>query len=599
MSGEPIPDYGSGYRFTSELEAWRYAFANRIDMTQGAPRRSTLFRRIADTLLPGCFEWHEWTNRIIDALCEPGSSGLIGAPGCSNSCKTYNIVNFSVVWWLCQPTHSSVTLVSTTVKSLRRRGWAEVQKAYEKLNWDFLKGNFVDSRLIWQAIKGNDKNALIGRAVEEGSLPKVADDIKGVHTRRQMVIIDEATSVPDAIYEAAANLFSYPTEFIMVCIGNPRSRLDAFGRFCEPSAGWTSVSVDTDEWEAKPFQPCGGRKPTVIRFDAEKSPNIVEDRIVSRHLPRKIEVTNARNFSGGQSPHYWMNFRGFWAPEGLVKTVFTESAIVKFNGFGKHQFDGNSFQIIGAFDPAYGGDRACLRFAKLGTLTVETDPMNPMSSTWGIELLPPIILPINPHSKNPVHYQLAEQLRRECEKVTTAPGIYDSCPPENLGVDDSGEGGLCDILYRTWSPRIIRIEFGSAASEEPCSLEDIRPACEVYRNKRAEMFFRARGVLDSGQLKGIDQETAIELTTLEFDDSKERIVLTSKKDYKTKFNKSPDLADTVAMLIEVARRKGFRIAAIGETAKTIQQSSEVFAAQQIMFENADYSEEEFETETPI
>jgi hypothetical protein len=106
-------------------------------------------------------------------------------------------------------------------------------------------------------------------------------------------------------------------------------------------------------------------------------------------------------------------------------------------------------------------------------------------------------------------------------------------------------------------------------------------------------------VLDSGQLKGIDQETAIELTTLEFDDSKEKIVLTAKKDYKAKFNKSPDLADTVAMLIEVARRKGFRIAAIGETAKTIQESSDVFTAQQVMFENADYSEEELETETPI
>ncbi len=557
------------------------------------PRRPKLFQRVADGIMPGHFEWHPWTSRVVDTLSEVTLRGegkatrLAAFPGCSNSAKTFNVIGYACAWWLCKPDESSVTLVSTTVKSLRRRGWAEVQRCYDRLysdgGWSELAGNFVDSRLLWQHRLGDDKHAIIGRAVEEGSVHKVADDIKGVHTRRQMVIIDEATSVPEAIYEACANLYSYPEEFLLVCIGNPRNKLDAFGRFCEPDKGWLSVGVETGEWEAKPFLACGGAKPAVVTFDAEKSPNIVAGAEVSRHLPTLKTVEAAKQSSGGQTPHYWQNFRGFWAPEGLVKTVFTESALMTFDGAGKHKFTGEHFQIVGAFDPAWGGgDRPALRFAKLGEL---------VGGGWGIELMKPIIIPINAESTNPVHYQLAEQVRRQCERVLV--GEHEmSCPPQNLGVDDSGEGGLCDVFYRTWSQRIHRIEFGGAASDEPCSIEDIRTAREVYMNKRAEMFFRARDTLNSGQLKGIDADTGVELCAVEFDDRKARLVLMAKKDYKLKFGKSCDLADCAVMCVEVARIKGFNLMATGETAKAETKSDNQWKAGQAVYEHAYYTEEE-------
>lgn len=567
----------------TELTALKYAFAYRHEHPD-LPSRPEIFRRIADKILPGYFEWHRWTWDVVEELCEPG---LVGFSGGSNTAKTRNIAGFFAVWWLCAPEISSACFVSTTVKSLRRRGWAEIQRAHSML--DEPVGNLVDSRCLWQSKPGDDRNAIVGRAVEEGSTQKVADDIKGVHTRRQAVAIDEATAVPEAIYDACANLFSYPDEFLLVAIANPRHRLDPFGRFCEPENGWTSVSVDTPKWIARPNSACGGKKPRVIRFDSEKSPNIVEGKIVSAHLPTKTVVANARAHSGGTSPHYWTNFRGFWPPEGLVKTVFSESALYKFDAFGKHKFSGESFQIIGACDPAYGGDRAVLRFAKVGVLhrDIQWMAMRPPGEEpqqWGIELLPPIILPVDATSKNPIHYQLAEQLRRECETVDVGEH-HMSCEPSNLGVDDSGAGGLCDILSRTWSPAIIRIEFGGRPSEDPCSLEDIRPASEVYRNKRAEMFFRARAALDTGQLKGLDADTALELCAIEYDDvGKEKITLMSKSDYKAKMGESCDLADVVAELLEVARRLGFKLAALGTTADAIGNADETFQNNQAMYD---------------
>ena len=555
------------------------AFGLRLPIDRGCPSRPVLFRRIADKLLPGYFEWHDWSKAIVEVGC---NHSLIGNPGCSNSGKTHHWAGFAVIWWLCYPEHSSVTFVSTSIKSLRRRGWAQIQKCFTLPPGDRV-GNFVDSRMMWQAMKGDDKHAIIGKAVEEGSTQKVADDIKGVHTKRQMIIIDEANAVPEAIWEAITNLYSYPKEFVLIALANPRDRLSKYSRFIEPENGWTSVDVDTEEWDGKPQKDYGNIPVKVIRFDAEKSPNITEGKVVSKHLPTREKVDAAKMAGGGDTPAYWTNFRGFPPPEGLNKTVFSESALSKNSAFGKHVFTGKNFHVIGAFDPAFGGgDRPALRFAKLGLVEGEK---------WGIEVGPPIILPINPTSTNPVHFQLTEALRRQSEKIAWGDVVY-SCLPENLGVDATGEGGgLCDIVQRTWNSSIMRIEFGGRASDDSASLEDIRPASEVYENKSAEMWFRSRDALNAGQLRGIDPETALELCNRLFDDSGKRIKLQKKKDYKEMFGKSPDLADSLVMLLEVARRKGFRLAAVGQTVNKMLDWSEMFKSAQAVHATADYSEE--------
>lgn len=543
------PDYDG----KEQAEYDRAAFARRRSPDFGVPPRLTLFKRIAERMMPKHFEWHEWTERIVGALCEHGAVGL---PGCSNSSKTWNVVNFAVVWWRCDPENSSVTLISTSKQSLRRRAWAEVIKARSINPSEEPFGHFVDSRMVWRASQGDDKHAIIGKAVEEGPTQKVADDIKGVHTRRQMVIIDEATSVPAAIYEACANLYSYPDEFILVLIGNPLNRLDQFGRFCEPSGGWLSVNVETGEWDGKPQESIGNRIPHIITFDAEKSPNIVEGKIVSRHLPTKEKVNAHQRAAGGQTPLYWQNFRGFWPPEGLVKTIFTQSALEKNDGFGRHKFTGKDFIILGAFDPARRGDRPALRFAKMGQIE---------NNKWGIEWMPPKVIPVDANSKNPIYFQLAEQVKREAERIEYN-GVTYSCDPENFGIDATGSGSGCaDIFQRIWSSKIIRVEYGGSPSTDSCSLEDVRPANEVYAYKDVEMHFRTRDMLNSGQLKGIDKETAAELINRKFDESKRRIQLQSKEDYKIEFHISPDFSDTGCIIGEVARIRGFRLSPVGQT----------------------------------
>jgi len=450
-------------------------------------------------------------------------------------------------------------------------------------------GNFVDSKTMWQNKRGDDRHAIHGIAVEEGGVEKVADNIKGIHTRRQMVVIDEATAVSGAIFDACTNLYSYPDEFIMFVIGNPRSRLDQMGRFCEPLNGWSSINIDTEEWETK--QQLDGQTGIVLRFDAEKSPNIVEGRLVSKHLPTKEKVEARRNAAGSQNdPGYWSNDRGFWPPDGIQNTVLSQSELMLADAAGTHLFTGRWFMILGALDPAFGGsDRAILRFGKLGEIS---------GGRWGLQIFPPIRLIIDATNPLPLSYQLLEQTQKKAQAVMMGDSRY-TCLPENFALDDSSRSGLGDIFLREWSSKIVRIDFGGSASEDPINYEDLRPANEVYADKAAEMWFRMKQAVNHGQAKGIDADTAIELTNRLFESNgkttklqpKIRDLKSGMKSYKSMFGHSPDNADAATILLEVARLRGFRLAPMGETAKRVDDFDKSAEETQAALEEVKYEDE--------
>lgn len=565
----------------------RWAFAYRVPIDRGAPTRVQLFRRLSDKFVPSYLEWHSWTERTISALCD---YKWVGFAGCAGSAKTFNVMAFACTWWLAHPEKSSVILCSTTAKSLKKRGWAEVQRYYTTMGNGERFGNFVDSRMMWQVKKGDDRHAIVGIAVEDGNTTKVADNIKGVHTERQLVIIDEATAVSAAIYDACTNLYSYPREFMMVVIGNPRSRLDQMGRFCEPLAGWNSVNIDTEEWETKPQ--IDGQTGVVVRFDAERSPNIVEGAVVSRHLPTKEKVEARRSKVGSaDDPGYWSNDRGFWPPDGISRTVLSGPMLLTHDAGGKHKFTGRWFVIIGALDPAFGGtDRPALRFGKMGEI---------VGGRWGIQIYPAILLSLVSTKDYPVTYQLRDRLKEQCQRITLD-GMEFTCSPQNLGIDDTGNTGVADVVQRTWSQHIIRVEFGGSPSDDVLNYEDSRIARDVYEDKAAEMWFRVRDAIQHEQLKGLDNDTAEEFCTRLFEDAGAKIMLQPKtrdtksgmKSYKSMFGKSPDLADTVAILLEVARQRGFRLAPMGETEKKHGEFQEEATVTQEVYQGGAYVEEE-------
>ena len=559
--------YGCSDKKGSQCAYDRWAFANH-KIAKSPPPRHVLFRRIADVLVPGWFEWHEWTTRLIEAAC---NDRWIAVMGCRNAAKTRNLTGFACLAWMCSPSDTSVIICSTTMKSMRKRSWGEVvsfNHAVDKtLGFEF--GNFVDSQTIWKYAddegRSDDKHAIFGMAVQEGTTEQVAANIQGIHTKHQYVLIDEAEAVQSAIWTATGNLYGYPIDaggyFMLAASFNPRSRLSRAGQFAEPKNGWNSVSIDTETWEGKPQ--VDGTTVKVLRFDFLKSPNVTSAKRVSKHLPTKETVNKVMDTLKAQGrendPEHWCYDRAFPPPDGLIKTPFTESELTAHGAYNRHTFTGSHFRIIGVLDPAETGDRPILRFGAFGEIA---------GDMLGIEHLDPIELVIDANSTRPKKYQLVDQVRDHCKKVQYRGEVYE-CLPADFGFDCTGDSGVFQIAQQEWSPEVLPIMFSGSPSVDPVSDADQRPATEVYQNKRVEMFFRSAGGVASGQIKGIDRDTAAELCSLQEITLKEdgavrsKKALEEKKAYKKRCHKSPDLADAFVMVNEVARIKGWSVAAVG------------------------------------
>lgn len=472
--------------------------------------------------------WNPWLERAIQCLCDHQWSTWAG---CGASGKTFAASLFSMVWFAADPLNSSIILTSTTGKMIRKRAWPVIQELYRTCEGGY-PAHMVDSKTTLQAIRGDDKHAIFAIPVLDGSTSKAVANIQGIRSPRTFVIVDEATDTPEAAFEACSNLQKGTREFKFLAIGNPHSKFDQHGRMATPKNGWGSVSVEDEEWETE--------RGICLRFDGMKSPNVLAGSDKYPYLINDDQIRQAQKYDGVDSPKFWKYTRGMWAPEGVCKTVLSESLIEKYRALTPTTFI-SRYEMLAGLDPAFnGGDRCVLQFAKYGDFE---------NGKLGIQLMHREVINVDAQSSEPVHFQIANKVKMLCEQ--------NGVQPNRLAVDATGEGGgLCDIIAKEWSPNIHRVEFGGKASDRPVSPEDHRQSCDVYANKVTELWFSVRQWVINEQLRGMDVETAVEFCSRMFDDEKRLTIIEKKADMKARTGKSPDLADAAALIVEMARHIG-------------------------------------------
>ena len=123
-------------------------------------------------------------------------------------------------------------------------------------------------------------------------------------------------------------------------------------------------------------------------------------------------------------------------------------------------------------------------------------------------------------------------------------------------MDKTGTGrGVYAILVTEWGP-VLGVEFGGSPSDKPASSADPRPSSEVYDRKVTELWYSCQEFLLTQQLKGIYDEAAIEFCSREYTIKNKKICLDTKEECKKKIGRSPDHADAISVLVELARTLG-------------------------------------------
>lgn len=508
---------------------------NAIDFIWNLPRALECERRkiVYDPEIHAAFIWNEWTEQMMNAFCEEREVVVTG-PG--SSWKSTTAAMFFLCYWLSDPMRTRVIITSTTLDGLRSRVWKEITHFYRTIS---SVGNLVQSRTMIQTVKGDDGAGLFGIGVEsDGNVEKAAGKIIGRHSPNMGVMIDEMPTVNAAIVSACVNLEKGAERFCAIGVGNATSRFDEHGKMAEPENGWDSVTDRTHVWRTKRGGLC-------IHLDGRESPKIRKP----DKFPLLINQDNldrSATRDGEDSPKYWQQSIGFWPPEGITKTVLSETMIIKFRAKEKPIWVGE-FKEGAGLDPAFeGGDRCILRIGRIGKIDVSDGRGGYLTGFDPSHAIIPIKLSVT--SKEPIHYQIVRLVKNECETR----GI----PREMFALDTTGEGGgLASIFSREWGPGFHEVEFGGRASEEPVSENNPTPASKEYLYKVTELWMNFRVMVQNGQVRNLDDETAIEFCKRYYEMVGNLMKLESKAQMKLRTGRSPDYADATVVLADLFRKR--------------------------------------------
>lgn len=489
------------------------------------------------------FIWNPYAERMLDAAVEHKFLGISGhaSSGKSEWGAIWGIANF-----LISPLTTKVFVTSTTLKESRMRIWGVIEAYWQEAEIFFAKfGGSAPGKLVSSqgSIVGNidgKRSELVGLALIAGGKGQDSEASTkiGFKAKRVILIADELPLLTHKLYEAASsNLFSNP-DFQMVGIGNLTSIFDPFGIFAEPADGWDSVSEDSPGWKTK-LGYC-------IRFNGEQSPNVLAGHEIYPGLLRLDKLLFYQQ-KGTKHPEYYRMVLSFPCPTGADDAIYSAPELTS----GLVMKSGSAWLDrpipIAFLDPAFskGGDRAAAAFGLLGYTQLPNGmKLQVLEKTETLDLMMKVNAKLKDKDRNE---QLAELFIKECEKRGVA--------VPDRGSDVTGGGDpFATILSMKQGKGLTEVSFGGAASDLIISATDKRKGKDRFVNRVSELWYIGKSFIASGQIRGLDATTMMEMCARTYKNIGEKVRVEPKQDMKERTNgRSPDFADAWVGLVEVAR----------------------------------------------
>jgi hypothetical protein len=524
---------------TNTLTALLYGFSNHTSIRA----REFYFWRICDELwnhedLPEpLMVRHPWAEDMIRQALE---HKYLGIGGSASSGKSHCMAAWGIVNWLSAPKHTLVLMTSTTLREARKRIWGSVMTLLSVIDGApcRIRDSLGDAPYVDEDGTVVQRAGLTLIAAEKSRTREAVGKFIGIKQKHIILIGDELSELSEAIMHAGLTNLSKNQRLQMIGMSNPNSRFDAFGVWSEPKGGWDSVDTNTaDFWETK----WGGH---YMRLDGERSPNILEGRVIYPWLPTQEKLEEDRQLLGPESRGYMRMVRAIFFDSDETQGVYSESELTSSGSMRKVEWAGKPIKIAG-LDPAFtnGGDRTILFFADIGYT---------QNGQYVIQFDESVSLNDDASNKAvPRTYQIVRQVKDHC--------IRKGVKPENLAVDATGAGApFCDVLAGEWSPAILRVGFGGKPSDKRVSYNSKLVADELYTNRVTELWFVGKELMRTKQVFGISPDLAQEITCRNYELVKSgslKMKLESKPEFKSRFGKSPDLADAAFLALDCARQR--------------------------------------------
>lgn len=539
-----IRKYGREFNIDSLLSVEYLAFREGWTVEQGGLGRHKHFENIVRETWPE-FYWYTEAYEQAEALCNEKVTGFMAG---ASFTKSDLMGKYGEVSWFADPANTLVIVCSTTALDAKMRIWGHIVRDYRKARGaQKAVGRLIESQSI---IKLADEDGLAGSDNASICLVAAGDQYKddavkrlqGRKNKKVLLLVDEGQDVSQAIVDEALWNLSANDHFEVHMAGNGSSRYDSLGNFMKPIEGWQSVNRTTHRWKIR----VGGREGVALHFDAtaEHSANMKRFAQGVPQLPflRKAEdVISARTHLGESNATYMRQFVGFPPDsEGESSFIVTEQALSSHQASDRAEWKTAPTEVAG-LDPSYSsdGDRFIFHHCRWGLTTHDV---------WTFEYFEYIQIkprPIPGETKDAANI-------RECKRIAEERNIS----PRFVGMDSSAGTALLSMAHQMWSPEILGVPFGGAATDLPISTWDKRIASDIYANATSELAYVFVEFLNAGQIRGVKSEHAKELTARQFEIvAGNKVKIESKKDMKKRLGFSPDIADAGAVALRVVRER--------------------------------------------
>jgi len=507
------------------------------------------------------FTWNPYAREMLRNACK---HKFLGISGHASSGKS----QFGAIWaianFLIDPETTRVLVTSTSLTESRMRIWGVIEKYWAEAEIYLvpqtgpLPGKLVSSSGKITGYMNGRSNDLVGITLIAGGKGNDGDASTKIGFKsmgKLIMIADELPLLTPKLYDAATNLLSVD-KFQMIGTGNLTSIFDPFGMFVEPEKGWDSVTEDDYGWRTRVGGYC-------LRFDGEKSPNVLAGQKLYPGLLTEEGLREIREKFGPRSPGYYRMVKSFPCPTGQVDAIYSEPELTKNMASKKGTPWLDRPTPIAFLDPAFskGGDRAAAAFGLVGWAPGATpgQRIKVLEKTDTLDLM----MLVNVRAAKDRNEQLAELFIAECEKRNVA--------VPDRGADVTGGGDpFGTILAMKMGPGMQAVSFAGAASELPVSATDRRKGKDRFWNRVAELWYIGKEFLVSGQIRGLDPTTMMEMCARTYKEVGARVKVETKDEMKKRTSgRSPDYADAFFGLLEIARRRhGFLAAARSATIRT-------------------------------
>lgn len=389
-----------------------------------------------------------------------------------------------VPWWTLTAPDSIVITTATKALQVEKILWGEVRARYANAKVA-LGGNLAPAAASWVF---GPKHYAIGTTAND------PNGFAGFHSRRVLLIRDEAAGVAPEIWDASESVAAGDDDRILN-IGNP---------ICGPVHPFAKVCAMADE---------PGKRKT-IRMRSTETPNYVEGRMVVPGLAGRAYVESMAQKYGRESVLYGARVLGLFpgsAADGLISFEHLQLARDRLVR-GVKPDDGDVVRL--GCDPArYGDDLTCIEAAH-----------------------------------GPKAWPVAQLAKYDSERIANRLVLEaNRLHARSIAIDSTGGygAGPADFLRKAIREGAIdheclvyEVNFGAGASE---------PA--KWANRRTELWWRMRDWIRERAACDPDDTLTEELLAATYKPHGEGVALEPKEKLKERIGRSPDRADALALAI--------------------------------------------------